>query len=298
MKKITYMLVVVTMMLFLGNGLFPKALRQNTAGYSNKENKTALNIITTTKVQYYMVKSIVKDMHNVEFLLDDERELTNLKPDNHLFKRIRDKDLFIFTGLSYEPWINVVREKLDSSDIRFVDMSRGIKPIYYECGSQNNYNPYYILDFELYKIALYNIKISIQDKDPENREIYEENYNKSINDIKKILDKKKVELYGFKNFQIVTDTDVFDYFFKGLGLNVIKINSGDDIKNIDENQGEERSIFVLDKDHSNILNDENIKNQHSVIQLYRYDENKSFPEIISHNIDIILENLKKNNLNS
>ena len=49
---------------------------------------------------------------------------------------------------------------------------------------------------EEYKIALYNVKAAIQDKDPKNRDLYEDNYNKLIELLDKTIDEVKINQKG------------------------------------------------------------------------------------------------------
>ena len=68
MKKITFAMVLITIVLSLGMSVFSSPLLANT------DNSTAnrvqsrdryLNIMTVSKPQYDMVKKIIKDKHNV-----------------------------------------------------------------------------------------------------------------------------------------------------------------------------------------------------------------------------------------
>ena len=84
MKKITFAMVIITIVLSLGMSVFSSPLLANTdnSGSNRVESRDRyLNIITVNKPQYDMVKKITKDKHNVEyrilFLMRKDEKLHN-----------------------------------------------------------------------------------------------------------------------------------------------------------------------------------------------------------------------------
>ena len=236
------------MMLFLGLGFFQRPLLANTENGVEGIKDSPLNITTVNKNQYFMVKSIVLDKHNVEYLSDNEKEIYDFKYGEDIINNISERDLFIYSGMNNEPWINEFIGKLKKGDLGIINMSRGIKTLTYEKNGVVSENPYYWLGINEYKIALYNIKSAIQEKDPKNKNYYEENYSNVIRDIEKYIKDISVELEKYKDYTILTNTNTFDYLLNDLGLTKIMIE--EEItrsvlleKNLDEN----KIIFIKEK---------------------------------------------------
>lgn len=275
MKKITYGLIIITIMLFLGLGFFQRPLLANTENGAEGIKDSPLNITTVNKNQYFMVKSIVLDKHNIEYLSDNEKEIYDFKYNEDIINNISKRDLFIYSGTNNEPWINEFIGKLKKGDLGIINMSRGIKTLNYEKNGVVSENPYYWLGINEYKIALYNIKSAIQEKDPKNKNYYEENYINAISYIEECIKDIKIELEKYKDYTILTNTNTFDYLLKDLGLTKIMIE--EEItrsilleKNLDEN----KIIFIKEK---NIM--ENPRKIESKI------DNEKLEEKLDENLD-------------
>ncbi|ATD55895.1 metal ABC transporter substrate-binding protein [Clostridium chauvoei] len=304
MKKLTYLMVIVTLALFLGLGLFSNPLLVNATNEFDKEKEVFLNITTVTKPQYYMVKSLVGDKHNVEYLFKSEDEIEKFKVDENIINNISNIDLFIYTGLNYEPWINDLIEDLKKSSLGIINISRGVRPLSYDLNAENKENPYYLLSYNDYKIALYNIKQALQERDIKNKDFYENNYDKTIKDLNDSLKALRGEVSKYKNYTVVTDTDVFDYIYKDLGINFIKVKDHEIRKILEEkNIDETKVIFVKDKNHVKKSNNEDKKESESekieeplkceTIELVRFNGDISFEELILKNTKLVVDTIKK-----
>lgn len=316
MKKVTYGLIIITIMLFLGLGLFQSPLLASTENGMESAEDILLNITTISKNQYFMVKSIVVDKHNVEYLSENEKEIYDFKYNEDTINNISERDLFIYSGINNEPWINDFIEKLEKGDLGIININRGIKTLTYE-NDGGKENPYYWLGVNEYKIDLYNIKCAIQEKDPKNKNYYEENYLKVIGEIDESILYYITELEKHKDYTILTDTSTFDYLLDDLGLQIIKVKEPITAKflkekNIDKN----KVIFIKEKDPIDFINEIENKNkvlkieenkkiaeeqvetekplEINTIELIRWDEEKTSIDIVVSNIKIISEAL--NNL--
>ena len=321
MKKITYVLIIITIMLFLGSGFTQRPLLANTEDKVESNDDILLNITTVSKNQYYMVKSIVLDKHNVEYLSDNESEVYEFEYSEGIVNNISGRDLFIYYGANNEKWVDKFIGDLKKGNLGIINMSRGIKTLIYENDGREVENPNYWLGVNEYKIALYNIKSAIQEKDPKNKEYYEENYINAINEMEKTIKEAKLELEKYKNYTILTDTNAFDYLLKDLGLPFVKVN--DDIvtrrvikeNKLDENKvifiKEKKSIlksetFESEKEFNNLKKDKKLEKeklnpeeleleelvQVKEIELVRWDSEKTLVEVGLSNIKWIIDGLK------
>lgn len=287
MKKLTYILVIFTSILFLGLTFSYNPLMANTTDELDEKKEIYLNILTANKDIYNMTKLIVGEKHNVEYLFKNEKEMAIFKVTDAVLNNINNKDLFLYNGLGYETWINDISNNIKGSDLGVINLSRGIRPLSYELLQSGQENPYYLLGFSEYKIALYNIKMAMQERDIENRSYYEENYNKVIKEIDKFSTKSKEEVKGYKDYTIITNTDKFDYLFRELGITITKVNDSNDLAYLNYTS---KVIFFYDEDLEDI-NDlkSEIRNDYKYIGL-SLDNSEN---VLKANVNKIIEAIKK-----
>jgi len=244
MKKLTYALVIFTSILFFGLTFSYNPLMANPTDELDEDRETYLNILTVNKEMYDMVKSLALDKHSVEYLFSSENEMKDFNISENTINNILNMDLFIYNGLGYENWINVILDNSKNSSLGVINASRGIRPIIKSLSKENEENPYYLLGYNEYKIALYNIKTSLQERDIQNRSFYEENYESITKELDKFFSESKEEISNYKDYNVFTNTDKFDYLFRDLGIQANKIR--DDKEEMGEEEVE-KSIFIYDK---------------------------------------------------
>lgn len=309
MKKVTYGLIIITIILFLGPFFVQNPLLANTENeieLGEKENKEILlNITTVSKNQYYMIKSIVQDKHNVEYLFENENEINEFKYSEDIINHISERDLFIYSGINNEQWIDEFIGNLEKGNLGIINMSRGIKTLIND-GDGNKENPYYWLGINEYKIALYNIKSAIQEKDPKNKSYYEENYDKCISEIEEYVKLVNLKLDKYKGYTILTNTNTFDYLFRDFGLQVVKIDEKITKEKLErKNLSESKVIFVTEKnsiesnEENKIIEEKEIDTKSEEIlevksiELIRWDSNKTLVELILSNINLVIDTFEE-----
>ena len=287
MKKLTYILVVFTSILFFGLTFSYNPLMANPTDELDKEKDTYLNILTVNKEIYSMAKSLVGDKHNIEYLFNSEKEIKEFKINENVINNVLNMDLFIYNGLGYEEWVSEIVDNSKSSNVGVINASRGIRPIMKELSKESGENPYYLLAFNEYKIALYNIKTALQERDIKNRSYYEDNYNNIIKELDEVLSKHKEEIKDYKDYTVFTNTDKFDYLFRDLGLQVNKIK--DNKEEVKENETS-KNIFIYDKDNED-LNElkGKMKNEYTYIGLNSEEDSN----VLIKNVTDIIEGIKK-----
>ena len=253
---------------------------------SDEKKETYLNILTINKEVYNMTKAIVGEKHNVEYLFNNEKDIAEFKVTDKVLNNINNKDLFLYNGLGYEAWISDITNNVRGSNLGVINLSRGIRPLNYELEKNGQENPYYLLGFGEYKIALYNIKIAMQERDIENRNYYEENYSNLIKRIDEFLTKSKEEIKVYKDYTVITNTDKFDYLFRDLGITVTKISDSNDLLSLNNSLN---NIFFYDESLEDI-NDlkSRMKNEYKYVGL-SLESNDS---ALKSNINKIIEAIK------
>lgn len=267
-KRNIYTLLIAIIFLFT-------ACSKTTTEVKPKENieidtskQVSLDILTTNKLLYYMVKDIVQDRHSLSYMFSSKTRLWDFNYTEDSINNISKKDLFFYWGIGFEPWSTDLVDKLSKSKVGPIDISRGVKLIGYE--SEVKYkdtvikdNPYFWMNIDNYKIAMLNIKNAIEDKDTKDRDFYENNFSKNIKNLEDYQKKLKETCDSLKDYTFVVEGDSLDYFLKYTGLKFLKlsnISESNNTKSTDVN----KSVYDKIK---------NLNNTNNVIFLYD-DESK------------------------
>ena len=230
LKKFTFLLVIINIIFFIGLTLYPKS--DSISNANAEERETYLNILTTNKISYSIVKHIVGDKHYVQYMFKNDIEPLTYKYTEDALSNTSNMDLFIYMGASAEPWIDGFISEIKKGKVGIINASRGTKLINYSEPKKYNefeikINPYYWLNPDDLKVSLYNIKSAIQEKDPKNRDFYEQNYSlllENLSKISKVLNLKEMNLKDVEFFSIDDD---LDYLMKYLDINYKKVKKED-----------------------------------------------------------------------
>lgn len=237
-KKICLLLAIFIMFLCAcESSAVNNTVTSNTEAEVLVKKDICLDIVTTDRILYYMVKSIVQDKHNVEYIFKDRNSQYNFYFTDDSLYNIGNKDLFIYVGASYEPWADEFIGKLSKNKVRVINVSRGVQIL--SLSNEVKYkdtilkeNPYYLLNYDNYKIALLNIKNSIQDRDPKNRDFYEKNFNEEVKSTE--ADQKSISniISQLSDYTFLYSEDKLEYFVKYNSMKSIKLSQSDSSGNI------------------------------------------------------------------
>lgn len=277
-------MLFITLILFLGLGIFSNTIVANTVYDSNTERERYLNIMACNKPQYEMVKAIVGDKHNVEYMFKDENASKEFLFNDETVINISNMDLFLYSGNDLEPWSSSLIDKLAKSNLGTINISRGIRSISMQVNKETKDNPYFTVGLEEYKIALYNVKSAIQDKDPKNRDLYEDNYNKSIEILDKSIEEIRDNKKSLGEYQFIALDDKLDYFYRAMGIVPIKVVDKSISDIITEQKLDPNKVIVL-KDHETPV----LQEGYRVANLTKYDGNVSIEELILKNYKTVYE---------
>lgn len=284
MKKITFAMVIITIALSFGMGVFSSPLLANTDNNGNESREKFLNIMTVNKPQYDMVKKITKDKHNVEYMLTDEKDIKDFRYNTKVIDNVSNMDLFIYAGTNFEPWTSTFINELKKGNLGIINLSRGIRILNFDSEGSNKENPYYFEGIDEYKISLYNVKAAIQDRDPQNRDYYEKNYNEAIKELDNSLSKYKKNIELLSDYTFITLNNNFDYLNKSLNLNVMKLDNHEVSEFIKINNLDPKKVIIIEDGEEESKMD---LSEYSTVKLWKYYGNMSFDELILYNVDQI-----------
>lgn len=257
-----------------------------------------LNIMTTNRLAHDMVKNIVKDRHNVEYMFNSRSNELNFQFTDDSLNNVSKKDLFIYLGADFEPWINSFIDNLNKSNVGVINTSRGVKLISYNKvvkykESILKDNPYYLLNVDNYKIALMNIKNAVQDKDPKNRDIYEKNFSETLKNIENQQKDLKSIRDSLSDYTFVVMEDELSYFVKYNDFKVIDVSKEQSSldastkANIEAKIKDNKNLILLYNDSSLIKSYEDLIKKYNIkvaaVKLYNGED--KYEEVLKYNIE-------------
>ena len=279
MKRLTFAMLIITFILFLGLGTFSNPTVSNIIDTGDSDRDLFLNIMTTNRMEYEMVKSLVGDKHNIEYIFTDEEESEKFVVNDNILKNISNMDLFLYSGGTLDKWYSELISKLNKSRVGTIDITRGIRTINMEVNKETKVNPYFYTGIDEYKILLYNVKSAIQDKDPKNRELYENNYNKIIEKLNKFISNIKENKKELSEYVFISLDSNIDYFYKSLSINPLKLPEQISVKQYVENNKIDPSKLIVLKDEKTVFNEEGFR----VANLLRYNNKVGIHEFLENN---------------
>lgn len=288
MKKLTFAMLIITFILFLGLGTFSNPTVSNIVDTGDSDRDLFLNIMTTNKMEYEMVKSLVGDKHNIEYIFTDEEDSVNFVINENVIKNISNMDLFLYSGSTLDKWCTELISKLNKSSVGTIDITRGIRTINMEMNNETKINPYFYSGIDEYKVLLYNVKSAIQDKDPKNREVYEGNYNKIIEKLNKFISEIKENKKDLSEYTFISLDNNIDYFYKSLSINTVKLPEQMSVKQYVEHNKIDLNKLIVLKDEKTAFNEEGFK----VVSLVKYDKKVSVEELIENNYKIFYDSIE------
>lgn len=256
-----------------------------------------LNIMTTNKLLYSMIKSVVKDRHSVEYMFNNRQSELNFQFSSDSLGNISKEDLFIYMGAGFEPWANNFIDNLSKNNVGVINVSRGVKLVSYNKIVKYKEtilkdNPYYLLNIDNYKIALMNIKNAVQDKDPKNRDVYEKNFSETLRNIDNYQKDLKSIKDKLSDYTFVTMEDELSYFVKYNDFKIIDLSK--EQSNIDNNTKlnmeaklkDTKNIILLYNDSALLKSYEDLIKKYNIktvgIKVYNGEDN--YDNILEYNI--------------
>ncbi len=191
-----------------------------------KANDNKIKVVATLFAQYDFAKKVGGDKVDVNLILPAGVEPHSYEPTPNDIVKMKEADFLIYTGDNMEPWVNKVKEVLESSGVKIIDASNGIALLkgqehlrekddknhedehdkdskHKEEGHEHgDHDPHIWLDFDNAIKMTNTIKNELVSIDSGNKEYYEKNAADYILKIKELDKKYKETVTKFKNNKI------------------------------------------------------------------------------------------------
>ena len=276
-------------------------------GCGSEENKSSKE---SGKVEVTVSISPIKEF--TELIGGDKIDVTSLVPDNaephdidlkpRDFEKLTKSKLFIYNGLGMEDWLEEVKEQISEDKIKYVDTSENGNVI----KTDGKIDPHQWLSLKEAINQCNNIKLALSEVDPNNKDYYEENYEKVKNDFEELYNEYLPKFQSLEHKNFVTSHEAFGYLCRDFGLKQQALNDlfgegeltakkiEDLVKYCDDNGV--NTIFSEEEDSqkeaqtlANEINGE-------VKPLYTLEtkvEGKSYLEVMKINLEEIYESMDK-----
>lgn len=210
MKKKIILGVLATLMsiMLIGCGTSTKATSESTA------TSDKLNIIVSIYPLKEFTEKIGGDKVEVTCLVPDNMEPHDYEPKTKDFEKLAKSNAFIYNGLGMENWVDSVNEAIKDKGVTIVDSSSGV-----EVRKEDDaVDPHIWLSLKNAEIQSENIKNTLIQLDEKNKDYYEKNYDKFINELENLYNeyKPKFDILSKKNF--ITGHAAFGYLCRDFGL--------------------------------------------------------------------------------
>ena len=273
---------------------------QSDKNINNEEKK--VNVTVSISPVKEFTELIGGDKVKVTSLIADNVEPhdVDLKPRD--FEKLTKSELFIYNGLGMEDWLEQVKEQISEDKIKYVDTSENGNPI----KTDGKTDPHQWLSLKEAINQCNNIKNALEEVDPENRNYYEENYEKAKTDFEELYNKYLPKFQSLEHKNFVTSHEAFGYLCRDFGLEQQALNDlfGEGeltAKKIEDlvkycNDNGVTTIFSEEEDSQKEANTLAKEINGEVKPLYTLEtkvEGKSYLEVMKINLEEIYDSMSK-----
>ncbi|MBL4933996.1 metal ABC transporter substrate-binding protein [Clostridium paridis] len=186
------------------------------SGCSNKKQVSdgKINVMVSFNPLKDFTEAIGGEKVNVESLVPGTSEPHDFEPKTKDFAKLTEADIFIYSGLGLEDWIEDVKNNIGDSKVKLVEATEGINVLKTDGAT----DPHAWLSLVDAQKICENIKNSLQDKDPKNKEYYETRYKEYKNSLQKLYDDNTKRFKDLKNRDFITSHEAFGYLCRDFNL--------------------------------------------------------------------------------
>lgn len=197
--------------MFTGCGIGNSNSDSTSAG-KTEEGKLKVTVSMYPLKEY--TEAIAKDKVEVTCMVPENVEPHDYDPKSKDLVDLTKSDIFVYNGLGMETWLDKVNEITKDSKMIKVDSSNGV-----EVRKQDNIvDPHIWLSLKNAEIQSENIKNALVEADSENKDYYEENYEKFKNKLEDLYNEYKPKFDALQQKNFITGHAAFGYLCRDFDL--------------------------------------------------------------------------------
>ena len=187
----------------------------NGSGNSSAEStKEKINVTVSIYPLKEYAEAIAGDKAEVTCMVPDNVEPHDYDPKAKELSALSKSDIFVYSGLGMENWLDKVDDITGDSKVLKVDSSTGIETR----TEENAVDPHIWLSLKNAKIQSENIKNALVQADSENKDYYEENYEKFKGELEDLYNEYKTKFDSLSKKNFITGHAAFGYLCRDFGL--------------------------------------------------------------------------------
>lgn len=293
MKK--RIVLVLSLLFMLNFAACDKTSTESITGVNTGNNsiktKEKVKILTTNKI----VKDII-DYFNTEntfiidSLTDNLESVKTYRLDNDFLKKEDYKALF-FIGAGFEPFLNQLINNTDKNSLQMVNLSRGVEISRYKKEGIETDNFYYLVNTTNFKIALFNIKNSLQELDPKNSEHYDSKFESLVKVVDQMDSNYKQMGQFSKDYKLVLQDEHLSYIAQSMKVPYITV---EEFKKTNKESGTSKILLLTEDNHavSEMANEFRNNPEMVIAKIITYSTDYNIFESFKINIDSLKRALK------
>jgi zinc transport system substrate-binding protein len=179
-----------------------------------------MQVVTSFFPMYDFSRNVGGDKVEVSMLVPVGVEVHDWEPKTADIQKVLSAKIFVYSGAGLEPWIDSMKEAASSSEVVFLDSSKGLDAellTYAEGGV----DPHIWLDPIIAKHQVENIKETFEQADPENANYYATNAKQYQAKLDVLDTEIRSTLTAYTSKEFISFHEAFSYFAKRYGLTQI-----------------------------------------------------------------------------
>ncbi|MFP7300456.1 metal ABC transporter solute-binding protein, Zn/Mn family [Neobacillus niacini] len=265
-----------------------------------EKKKDQITIYTTVFPLQYFTERIGGDFVSIQTIYPPGADEHTFEPSQKDMIKLADSDLFFYIGLGLEGFVEKAKESLKNENVLMIPTAEDLQlePVeeheeheVHEDDGHGDFNPHVWLDPIYSKEMAAIIKDSLVEKMPQNKEVFEKNYQQLANELDQLHSKFESTIQAAKHRNILVTHAAFSYWEQRYGIEEISI-SGLTTTNEPSQRELEEIITLADKQGLHyILFEQNVQSKLGEI----VQEEIGARALPVHNLGILTkENIKNN----
>lgn len=296
MKKKIGITILVIIVVIIGMGIVAKRV-----GEPQQEAKEQFKIVTTFYPIFIMTQNIMQGAQNIELVnMADINAgcLHDYTLSTQDMKKLEKADVIVQNGLGLENFMDKILDTY--SNVQIIDSSKNITNKIEENGEVNNH---IWTSLSNYILQVEEIANRLSEVNPENKEVYERNKERYIQELKELQEKYQTELTNLKGKKAICLNEAFSYLAKEVGLDIISVEtnheesslSAEKIKELIETMKNENIKSILVDKEDNLKSAQTLANETGAT-IYELQsgltgstETNSYLQLMQENLEVLKE---------
>lgn len=234
---------------------------------SDKKKEQQLTIYSTVFPLQYFTERIGGKYVNVNTIYPPGADEHTFEPSQKDMIKLADSDLFFYIGLGLEGFVESAKESLKNENVKLIPTAEDLilDPVEehddHEDEGHGDFNPHVWLDPVYSKEMASVIRDSLIEKMPENKETFDQNYQKLADEFDQLNSEFESTIQNAKYKEILVTHAAFSYWEQRYGIEQISI-SGFSTTNEPTQRELEEIISLADKEGLHyILFEQNVRSK-------------------------------------